>query len=568
MTRSTAERLDEFYARIELCDRPEIWIHLVDRQDALSIAMLIDEAVAEGVNLPLAGMVVAVKDNIDVEGMPTTAACPGYAYLATASATAVQLLVDAGAIVVGKTNLDQFATGLVGTRSPYGAVRNALNPGLISGGSSSGSAVAVALGLVDIALGTDTAGSGRVPAALNGIVSCKPTFGVISNRGVIPACRTLDCVTIFSATAHAARRALDVMAAIDPDEPMSQALRHHSFPRLRTIGIPILDTLQLDTSYALAFEEAVKKLRQLPDVAVVSFDPAPLFECGALLYDGAFVAERYEAVGAFIDGCDRIASGVDPVVGTIITNAANLPAHRYVADQRTVSKIKHRIDAEYSHIDAFFMPAVPLTFSIEEVLGAPLSTNAAFGKLNNFCNLLGFCSWTVPCGFTDSGHPFGVNVFARAHHDHAVSTLAAELLDEPIPHVRTDHISVAVVGAHLRGQPLNHQLTSRGATLQKITTTSDAYRLFALATTPPKPGLQRVNSGDGAPIAVEVWDLPPAEFGAFVAEIPRPLSIGTIELSDGTLVKGFLCESHALMDAPDITDYGGWLAFLEDSLGV
>lgn len=557
---SVVERVRQSYARIREVDRPEVWIYLDDEERTIARAQRVDTALSEGIELPLAGLLVAVKDNIDVIDMPTTAGCPAYTYQPTRSATCVELLVAAGAVVIGKTNLDQFATGLVGTRSPYGAVRNALDPTMISGGSSSGSAVAVALGLVDFALGTDTAGSGRVPAALNGIVSVKPTFGVVSNRGVVPACRNLDCVSVFATSVELCDRVLPVLSQFDPEDPLSREVNPRSLGRFPTIGVPIIEDLGLDAADAELFTHAIDRLRNLPGVTIVEFDAALFVDCGALLYGGALVAERFEAVGDFLT--ETAPDDVDPAVGSIIRAAGAVSAAQYVADHSKLAILRRRFDLELASIDVFAMPTVPRTFTLEEVQAEPFATNAELGRFNNFCNLLELCAFTVPAGTTTGGRPFGMNLFARAHSDRSLGQLAAafhgETFNSPVP---TNRVLLAVVGAHLSGQPLHHQLTTRHAKLVTSTTTSADYRLFALETTPPKPGLERVAPGEGAKIALEVWELDVGAFGSFVAEIPPPLGVGSLELADGTWVNGFICEPHALHGARDITSFGGWLNY-------
>ncbi len=563
---SVAERVRTSYARIREVDRPEVWIHLADEEQVVADAQRIDVARAAGANLPLAGLLVAVKDNIDVSGMPTTAACPSFSYSPTRSARCVELLIEAGAVVIGKTNLDQFATGLVGTRSPYGAVRNALDPTLISGGSSSGSAVAVALGLVDVALGTDTAGSGRVPAALNGIVSVKPTFGTVSNRGVVPACRTLDCVSVFATSVELCDRVVRVISMFDPEDPACRKVTARSLRQAPTIGVPRLDVLNLGAADAGLFDQAVNRLRQLPGITVAEFDPGLLFECGELLYGGALVAERFEAVGEFVRAAAP--EELDPVVELIIGQAGQISAATYVADRARLAVMRRRFETELDGIDVFALPTVPRTFTLEEVADDPLATNSLLGRFNNFCNLLDMCAWTVPVGKTPEGRPFGINLFGRAHTDASLGALSARLLGEEFrAPARSDRVLLAVVGAHLTGHPLNHQLTSRHAVRVMTTTTSSAYRLFALETTPPKPGLERVAEGEGRQIELEVWELDTEAFGSFVAEVPPPLGIGSVELADGQWVNGFICEPHALRGAVDITSFGGWVNYRTRSMG-
>jgi allophanate hydrolase len=567
-------RVELAYARIREVDRPEIWIHLVSEDAALAAADAVDDAVSDGAHLPLAGMVMAVKDNIDVAGLPTTAGCPEFSYVPETSAPAVQRLIDQGVVIIGKTNLDQFATGLVGTRSPHGAVRNALNPAWISGGSSSGSAVAVALGLVDAALGTDTAGSGRVPAAFNAIVGLKPTRGRVSARGVVPACRSLDCVSVLAPTVSAGWPVLSAMFEFDDEDlwarpedmRVDQRLQaRHGMPTI--VGVADRSLLGLSPTFAARYDKWIASLASVDGISVMRFDPLPLREVGDLLYEGAFVAERAAAVGEFVLSHR---DSVDPVVGQIIASASEIAAWRLFRDGDCLKALTRRAQHAIDGIDVLALPTAPTIYRIDEVMRDPLETNASLGRLNNFCNLLDYCAVTIPAGTTSSGEPFGVNLFSTAGHDHALAMFAAKLNSESDPTAISIRASspteptvlLAVVGAHLTGQPLNHQLTSLNAHLVTTTTTSANYRLSALGTVPPKPGLWRVENGTGVNIELEVWELTVGAFGAFAAAIPPPLGIGSVELADGSLVRGFICEPYGLEGAPDISSFGGWRAYL------
>lgn len=510
-------------------------------------------------DLPLGGVRLAVKDNIDVLGLPTTAGCPAYAYEPVASAPVIERLEAAGALVVGKTALDQFATGLVGTRSPLGPLESPLAPGHVSGGSSSGSAVAVATGEADLALGTDTAGSGRVPAAFCGIVGLKPTPGWLSTTGVVPACRSFDCVSVFATDVAAAARGVEAAAGYDPADPWSRErpAAAPDRPVLR-LGVPALDALAgCDPEVVAAFANV-----DLTGFEVVEVDVSAYLEAGALLYDGAFVAERYAAVGEFVEAHP---DDVDPAVRTIILAAGRIPAHRLAADLEQLGVLRRRAEAIWDDVDALVLPTAPRHPTIAEVAADPIGVNAQLGRFTNGCNLLGWCAAAVPAGEREDGLPFGVQVLGPAWSDRAVWAAAASIAGMPAPASRPEgRILLAVCGAHLEGQPLNHQLTSRGARLVARTATAAAYRMVRLDTTPPKPGVVRVGDG-GAPLEVEVWSLDAAGFGSFVDQVPAPLVIGTVELADGTSVNGFLCEPHAAEDADDITTHGGWRAFLEAS---
>ncbi|MEU5307343.1 allophanate hydrolase [Streptomyces sp. NPDC021562] len=546
---STLSRVRAAYARVEAVGRPEIWIDLRPREEAEAEARALDARVAAGERLPLAGRLFAVKGNIDVRGLPTTAGCPAYAYEPAADAPVVARLRAAGALVLGTTNLDQFATGLVGTRSPYGAVRNAIDPTRISGGSSSGSAVAVALGIVDFALGTDTAGSGRIPAAFNGIVGLKPTRGLVPTAGVVPACASLDCVTVFARTLAEAEQALG-HAARPPERPLP--LPPQRTPGPWRIAVPPLEQLgELDEGWAAAYEAAADRLTAA-GASVRPLDLAPFTEAAAMLYEGAFVAERYTAVGAFVDkSISSGGEGLDPTVAGIITRARDIPAHRLFADQERLADLRARALAELADADALLLPTAPGHPTLAEVAADPLGANARLGRFTNSTNLFDLAAVAVPAGEVN-GLPFGVMLIGPAFTDDRLAAIARAL--EP-------RVSLAVLGAHLTGQPLNAQLLAQGAVLDRTTTTAPAYRLHALRTDPPKPGLVYVGEG-GAAIETEVWTLPAQGLGRLLATLPRPMALGTVELADGTTAPGFLCEPGALADAEDITRYGGWRNYL------
>ncbi|WP_405966929.1 allophanate hydrolase [Streptomyces sp. NBC_00015] len=549
---TTVSRVRAAYARIEAADRPEIWIDLRPRADVEPEARTLDERLARGERLPLAGRLLAVKGNIDVAGLPTTAGCPAYAYRPAADAPVVARLRAAGALVLGTTNLDQFATGLVGTRSPHGAVRGAVDPSRVSGGSSSGSAVAVALGIADLALGTDTAGSGRVPAAFNGIVGLKPTRGLVPTEGVVPACASIDCVTVFARTLPEAERALAHMAS-----PAGRALPSlpARAPGPWRIAVPPLDQLgELDQGWAAAYETAVRRLGAA-GAEIRSIDLTPFTEAAAMLYEGAFVAERYTAVGAFVDKLTAEGGeGLDPTVAGIITRARDIPAHRLYTDTEHLTALRTRALAELADSDALLLPTTPGHPTLAEVAADPLGANARLGRFTNSTNLFDLAAAAVPAGEVN-GLPFGVMLVGPAFTDDRLARIADLLRPE---------VYVAVAGAHLTGQPLNPQLLSLGAVLDRTTTTSAVYRLHALRTAPPKPGLVHVGeSGGGAAIEVEIWRLPAEGLGTLLAALPRPMTLGGVELADGTRVPGFLCEPGALGDAADITTYGGWRAYLD-----
>jgi allophanate hydrolase len=564
---SVEDRVRAAYARIAEVERPELWITLRPPEDVLAEA----EALDAGPPLALGEMLLAVKDNIDVAGLPTTAGCPAYAYEPSVDAPVVARLRQAGALVLGKTNLDQFATGLVGTRSPYGAVRDARRPEYVSGGSSSGSAVAVALDIVDLALGTDTAGSGRVPAAFQGVIGVKPTRGLVPVAGVVPACRTLDCVTVFARDVSAAARALWVMAgpagrgataALDRAWPPGAPLAAPAAPR---IGVPADGRLEdLSPHARRAFAAAVERLEVL-GATLVEIDLAPFLEAAGLLYGGAYVAERYAAVGEFVDAHP---DAVDATVRGIVRAAAGPTASELVRDGERLDALRTATAPVLAATDALLIPTVPRQPTIAEVAADPVGVNAELGPYTSFVNLLDLCAIAIPAGEADGGQ-FGVSLVAPAFGDLVVADLAHRFLGEP-PAAPTPGepagIPLLVVGAHRHGQPLHHQLEERGARALGVVRTAPAYRLYALTTDPPKPGLVRVASG-GVAVEGELWALPAAGLASFLGALPAPMALGQVTLEDGRDVVGFQCEAVALDGAPDISGHGSWLAYLAAGRG-
>ena len=559
---TAVDRAAAAFARLAEVDRPEVWITLRPVAAVLAEAAKVDAEPRRS----LSGMMVAVKDNIDVAGLPTSAACPAFAYTPARDAPAVARLRAAGAIVIGKTNLDQFATGLVGTRSPYGAVRDVARPDRVSGGSSSGSAVAVAVGVADIALGTDTAGSGRVPAAFQGIIGVKPTRGLITNTGVVPACRTFDCVSVFARDLVTGETALWEMADPDPTAPAPGARVRPwpptaplSAPPRPRIAVPApAEIAQLSPAARDAFSAAVARL-VASGAEIREIDLAPFLAAGRLLYRGAFVAERYAAVGAFVDAHPQ---QVDPTVRQIIAAAGGIAATRLLDDGTELEALRLAAESELGDADALLLPTVPRQPTIAEVAADPLGVNDELGRFTSFANLLDLCAIAVPAGQADGGH-FGVTLLGSAFSDRAIADLAARLLREarPEPRPGPGGIPVLMVGAHRSGHPLNHQLTSRGARLLGVVHTTPDYRMHALATEPPKPGLVRVAEG-GVTIEGELWELPGAHLGSFLAAQPAPMTLGQVRLADGRSVVGFGCEAIAVRAAPDISAAGSWPAYL------
>lgn len=569
---TTDDLIEEVYARIHERNDPAAWIALRPIEEAKASARVAPKG-------PLYGIPFAVKDNIDCAGLPTTCACPAFAYTPARSARAVELLEAAGAVLIGKTNLDQFATGLNGTRSPYGTPRNAFDAAYVPGGSSSGSAVTVASGVVSFSLGTDTAGSGRVPAAFNNIVGLKPTKGVLSARGMVPACRTLDTISVFALTVADAAQVFGSIAKFDPEDGYSRSIPAPgpAHGRLR-IGVPS-DGLEFfgDEDSARLYDEAVARVRSLGHT-VAAVDYAPFAETARLLYQGPWVAERFAAIGAFATshGAD-----MDPAVRTIVLGARDLKASDTFAGMYRLADLIRRAEAEWQKMDVMLLPSAPTIYTVAEMLADPITLNSNLGTYTNFVNLMDLSALAVPAGFNSRGMPFGVTLVGRAFEDLQLAGIGDALhralagarlgasrhplgdaprFEPPAGGAR--RVAVAVVGAHLSGQPLNGQLTERDGRLLRTAKTAAGYSLFELpGTTPAKPGLIFDGKGAGG-IEVEVWELDQNGFGSFVALVPPPLSIGTVALADGSSVKGFLCESHALGGARDITQYGSWRAWL------
>ncbi len=542
------------------------------------------EPVRGGIAGALQGLGFAAKDNIDAAGFVTTAACPDFAYRPTAHATVVQRLLDAGAALHGKTNLDQFACGLNGTRSPYGPVPNAIDPAYVSGGSSSGSAYVVATGQVDFALGTDTAGSGRVPAGLNNIVGIKPSKGLISAVGVVPAAQSVDCVSIFARTVATAARVLAVAQGYDANDPYARQLAMATAPWERgfRFGVPSPLEFHGDAAAADAFDAAIARLTALGGTPV-PVDYAPLAGAAALLYDSALVAERYAAVRDFVD---RQPEHIVEPVRSILLAGRGYSAADLCAAQTRLRAYGQQAAAMWGRIDLLLVPTAPTHYTIARMLADPVVLNRNLGAYTNFVNLLDYAAISVPSSLRADGLPFGITLIGPCGSDwqlaelgqryHHATGLTQGATGEPLPapepiaalapQAAAPTVDVVVVGAHLAGLPLNSQLTERGAVLLRSAETAPDYRLFALpGTTPPKPGLLRVAPGLGARIAVEVWRMPMATYGSFVALVPPPLCIGTLRLADGSQAQGFLCEPQQLQNAEDISHFGGWRAYLQSA---
>ncbi len=543
--------------------QPQAWIARFPDAEVLAAARKVDVRIAAGETLPLAGVLFAVKDNIDVAGIATSAACPPFAYQPERNAFVVRRLLDAGAICVGKTNLDQFATGLNGTRSPHGAPRCVYNLAYVSGGSSSGSSVAVGAGLVPIALGTDTAGSGRVPAAFNGLVGLKPSKGRWSTSGLLPACRSLDCITVFARDADDAALVDGVVAGIDSQDIYSRHLEDQPVGQRLAIPLPANLPWFGDVQAEYLYAQALDRLRAL-GFELVEFDVAPLLEAAKLLYNGPWVAERTAAMEHVLADMPE---AVDPTVREIVEVGRNYTAVDTFRAQYALMEYARVAEALWDEADALVVPTSPTIYRVAEMLANPIVLNSHFGTFTNFVNLLDMAAIAVPAGFRLNGTGFGISFFAPAGADRALLDLArlwGDPYDKPQLDLegRMDTIRLAVVGAHLEGMPLHWQLTSRDARFVSATETAPSYRLYAMANSkPPKPAL--VHDETGSSIKVEVYELDAAAFGTFVAEVPPPLAIGTVTLADGSSVKGFVAEPRALTGALDITRHGGWRDYIK-----
>ena len=569
----------EVYAAIRAGGERPVWINLVPEAESLARAADLKRRRDAGEDLPLYGVPFAVKDNIDIAGVPTTAGCPDFAFTPERSATVIERLEAAGAIPIGKTNLDQFATGLNGTRSPYGIPASVFDSRYVSGGSSSGSSVAVASGLVSFSLGTDTAGSGRVPAMFNNLVGLKPTRGLISTRGVLPACRSLDCVSVFAGTVADALAVTAVASGYDAEDGYSRpaptgALTPAHWAEGFRFGVPEQPEFCGDAESAALFAAAISRLERLGGVRV-AFDDRPFRDAASLLYAGPWVAERLAAIKDF---AAEKPDSIHPVVRDIILGGARYSAVDAFEGQYRLADLTRKAAAEWAKMDVMLVPTAPTIYTIADMLADPVRLNSNLGTYTNFVNLMDLAAIAVPAGFRPDGLPFGVTFVSHAFQDGALASLADRLhralggamlggTGRPLPGPALEpsddgSVHVAVVGAHLKGLPLHWQLTERKARFVRAAKTAPGYSFYALpGTVPPKPGLIFDGVGEGG-IELEIWAVPVREFGSFVALIPAPLGIGTLMLDDGTHVKGFTCEAHAAEGAEDITHFGGWRAFL------
>jgi len=564
-------------------DKNNCWIECISTEQLENfLGALKNKSVEE---LPLYGIPFAIKDNIDLAGLPTTAGCREYAYTPTDSAFVVQKLIAAGAVPIGKTNLDQFATGLVGTRSPWGAVNNSFNAQYISGGSSSGSAVSVATGQVCFSLGTDTAGSGRVPAAFNNIVGMKASKGLVSCTGVVPACRSLDCVTLFAHTTDDINNLLNIAGVYDANDCYARANNQHNTNKAyqpkgaltgTKIGVPKASQLTFfgNASAEQLFNAALDKLKS-QNVELIEIDFQAFIDAALLLYQGPWVAERYAAIQDFFEADS---SRCLPVIEAIVSGARGKTAVDAFKAMYKLQAFKVQCDAIMQTLNAVVIPTAGTIYTIDEVNADPIQLNSNIGHYTNFMNLLDYSAIALPAGMQSTGLPFGITLFGPAWSDRALLSMGAQwqqLLGLPLGATQTplpalgqslakdsNLVEIAVCGAHLKDLPLNFQLTERNATLVKATQTAASYKLYALAGGPPyRPGLIRVEE-NGAAIEVEVWEMPVENLGSFLAGIRQPLGLGKVEIADGTWVTSFICEGYAVKGARDITEFGGWRGYL------
>lgn len=575
---SPREVVEEVFRRIDAAGDPGIFICLFDKEEVLAAAGALGAFDPEK---PLWGIPYVIKDNIDAEGKPTTAGCPAFTYRPDQDAYVVRNLREAGALLIGKTNLDQFATGLVGVRSPYPPPKNAVDPEIVPGGSSSGSAVAVGHGIVSFSLGTDTAGSGRVPGALNNIVGLKPTLGALSASGVVPACRTLDTISIFALTVEDAYAAYQSAAGYDDKDAYSRKIAAPDLspvpPKLR-IGIPDAASIEFfgDDVQAKSFADTVALLKA-NGAEIVEVDFTPFYDVAHMLYEGAWVAERHTVIEDLMRDTPE---AVHPVTRQIVGAALKLSATDTFRGIYRLKELARKTEPVLAALDLLCVPTIPTFYSVADLEADPVGPNSRNGTYTNFVNLLDMCGLAVPVAPRADGRPGNVTLLAKAGQDALLASLGSRLEQlaphtlgatgwappEPLetaPAASEDELAVAVCGAHMSGMALNHELTGRGARFLESAETSDAYSLFALAGGPPKrPGLVRGAAGSGASIELEIWALPREAVGGFLAGIPSPLGLGTVELSNGRDVTGFICEAAGTAGAENITHLKSWRAFV------
>ncbi len=575
---SPVDVIDEIFSRLAAVDDPAIFIHLCDQD------LLRKQAGALGAfdpSKPLWGIPFAAKDNIDVAGIPTTAACPAYSYTPDSDAFVIEKLKAAGALMIGKTNLDQFATGLVGVRSPFGAPRNAVDPLVVPGGSSGGSGVIVGHGIVSFSLGTDTAGSGRVPAALNNIVGLKPSLGALSASGVVPACRTLDTISVFALTVDDAYAAFEVAAEYDARDAYARSFvqeKLHAVPDALRVGVPNAETIEFfgDAVQQRAFQRDVASLAAR-GAQITELDFTPFYDVAAMLYRGAWVAERYTVIE---DLLKTDPDAVHPVTRQIICHAESLSAADAFRGIYRLQELKRVADIALAELDLLCVPTIPTVYSVADLEADPVTPNSNLGTYTNFVNLLDMCGIAVPTEPREDGRPGSVTLLARAGQDALTASVARSFEVGTVRELgatvhaapamsaltnprKSEQLELAVCGAHMADLPLNWQLTERGGRFVRTARTSDRYKFFALAGGPPeRPGLVRTEEAGGEPIGLEIWSLPLDQIGSFLAGIPAPLGLGSVELEDGSFVKGFICEASGASAARDISEFGDWRSYL------
>lgn len=577
---SPADIVEQVYARIAEVNDPAIFIHLLDKSEVRQAAA---DLGAFDPAKPLWGIPFVIKDNIDAGGKPTTAACPAYEYEATEDAYVVAQLRAAGALLIGKTNLDQFATGLVGVRSPYGFPKNSIDPDIVPGGSSSGSAVAVGHGIATFSLGTDTAGSGRVPAALNNIVGLKPTLGTLSATGVVPACRTLDTISIFALTVSDAYAVFEIANAYDAKDAYARRFTAGALtvaPSKMRVGIPDANSIEFfgDNVQKASFRQSVDILVQ-SGAEIIEIDFTPLYDVARMLYEGAWVAERYTVIE---DLLKTNPDAVHPVTRAIVSKAETISSADAFRGMYRLQDLKRAAEPIMAAVDILCVPTIPTFYTVADLEADPVTPNSNFGTYTNFVNLLDMCAIAVPAVKRSDSRPGSVTLLASAGQDDLVASIA-QVFESAVPHTlgatswsyeptplaapqaQKDEIEIAVCGAHMSGLPLNHQLTTRGGRFLREAKSAADYKFYALAGGPPmRPGMVRLADG-GSKVKLEIWALPLSELGSFMAGIPSPLGIGSVMLEDGSSVKGFICEAFGAVGGTDISDLGDWRAFLAQS---
>lgn len=576
---SPTEVVEQAFARIAQVGDPGIFIHLLDKEEVLQAARNLG---AFDETKPLWGIPFVIKDNIDIQEKPTTAACPDYTYIAVEDAFVVKCLKDAGALLLGKTNLDQFATGLVGVRSPYAPPKNAVDPSIVPGGSSSGSAVAVAHGFACFSLGTDTAGSGRVPAALNNIVGLKPTLGAFSTSGVVPACRTLDTISVFALTVEDAYSVFEVACKFDMEDSYSKRIIAPTLPTIPPkfkVGIPSAQTIEFfgDDVQAASFKQGLEALKN-QGAEIIEIDFSPFYNVAQMLYEGAWVAERYTTIEALLKTSP---DSVHPVTRKIISAAETFTSADVFRGFYKLEDLKRLAEPVLESLDYLCVPTIPTFYTVQNLEDNPITPNSNFGTYTNFVNLMDMCALAVPIHSRSDGRPGSITLIAAAGKDAQIAAIGTKIQSntqinmgatgwavpmqalKPAANLNAGEMKIAVCGAHMSGLPLNKDLTLRGGRFLSCATTANDYQFYALGGgSPDRPGLVRTAKGKGFEIDLEIWALPKTEIGSFLDTIPSPLGLGTLHLNDGSSVKGFICEAEGATGAKEISDLKSWRQFI------